>query len=411
MGVTDIVLTDEVRDLAGELLPEAAAMGRGMNDHLLAGMPELQAADEELKAETAASCEANVTQVLRLLRAGADVESAVLQVQAADLVRGVVRRGIELPVLLRSYRLGHEWFWDEYARALRERIPDGDRLALALQHASAFCFAYTDRISGLVVETYGVEHGRLAGTAEQWRIQTVRALLSGSLVDEEVASRRLGYELRRHHIVLHVSADSPSVRGLERAVDEAVAAAGLSEPFVVASGIASFDVWASAFTAPALDGLRAYEPPAGVSVAVGGPAHGLAGFRAAHDQAQQAARVMGLSSVLGPVATYAELEVVCLLANDLPRARAFVAGKLGPLAADDPSMARLRETLLALLSSGGSRASAASDMHVHQNTISYRVKRAEELLGRAITDDVLGILAALTLVSVIGAEDRPAPAR
>ena len=65
-------------------------------------------------------------------------------------------------------------------------------------------------------------------------------------------------------------------------------------------------------------------------------------------------------------------------------------------------MERLRETVLAFLGHGGSGTRAAKDLHVHQNTVTYRVKRAEELLGRRVSDDPIELTCALTLAAVLG---------
>jgi DNA-binding PucR family transcriptional regulator len=44
----------------------------------------------------------------------------------------------------------------------------------------------------------------------------------------------------------------------------------------------------------------------------------------------------------------------------------------------------------------------ARQLFVHQNTVAYRVKRAEELLGRRVTDDPIELTCALTLAAVLG---------
>jgi DNA-binding PucR family transcriptional regulator len=93
---------------------------------------------------------------------------------------------------------------------------------------------------------------------------------------------------------------------------------------------------------------------------------------------------------------------VSLLAGDLARARAFVIGQLGPLASTAEPAERLRATVLAFLSSGGSATRVAKELFVHQNTVAYRVKRAEELLGRKVTARPIELTCALTLASVLG---------
>jgi hypothetical protein len=132
-----------------------------------------------------ANAEANIDQVLPLLRAGADADALVVPIEVAQYVRGLVRRGVTLPVLLRSYRLGHAWFWDRWSQALHD-----------------------------LVEDYGSE--RMARGAAQLCGDSVDAVLAGEPIDEELAVRRLGYELRRHHVALRVSSSASEVRGLER---------------------------------------------------------------------------------------------------------------------------------------------------------------------------------------------------
>src|SRR5258707_768069 len=137
-----------VRELAADMLPSTPELARALTDHLYATMPELAARDDEgLREETRASSEANIDQVLRLLRLGADADALVVPIDAAEYVRGLVRRGITLPVLLRSYRLGHAWFWDRWSQVLQERMADSNELDAARDQSSAFLFAYVDGMS------------------------------------------------------------------------------------------------------------------------------------------------------------------------------------------------------------------------------------------------------------------------
>ena len=64
--------------------------------------------------------------------------------------------------------------------------------------------------------------------------------------------------------------------------------------------------------------------------------------------------------------------------------RAWVLTTLAGLAADDEHHARLRDTLLVFLQTGGSYKATAERLMLHKNTIQYRVRKAEESLGRPI---------------------------
>jgi len=394
-----------LQQLATELLPTAPELGRGMAEHLSSAIPEFAPAieDPELRAELEASSAANVAQVMRLLARSASAEDVVVDHEALEFMRGNVRRGLPLSVLLRSYRLGHAWLWGEWSHALQERVEDSGELAAGQDQSSAFMFAYVDKVSDVLVEEFGNERERMVRGAEQLRAETTRAILGGEPVDEEVASSRLGYELLRHHVAIRVSSGASAVRGLERAVHEAAAILGAGDPLVVASGAARFDVWQGSFDVPATDGLEGYEPPPGVLVAFGRPAAGIEGFRSSHAEALQAARVCSLATgARAAVMGYGRVELVSLLASDLPRARAFVAAQLGPLSSTAEPAERIRETVLAFLAAGLRPSRVAKDLHVHPNTVAYRVKRGEELLGRNVTEDSVELACALTLAAVLG---------
>ena len=276
-------LTPAVQELAGELLPRAQDLARGMAEHLYAAIPELSAIeDDELRTELLGSTEANLTQVLRLLRDGASTNDVVVPHEALEFLRGNVRRGIPLAALLRSYRLGHAWLWERWSQALQDRVEDSGELAAGQDQSSAFMFAYVDKVSDDLVEEFGTERERMMRSASQLRAETARAILASEPLDEEVASQRLGYELGRNHVALRIASAGSEVRGLERTVGEAAAALGSGEPLVVASGAARFDVWTGSFDVPSTDGLQRYEPPPGVLVAFGRPGKGIGGFRSSH---------------------------------------------------------------------------------------------------------------------------------
>jgi hypothetical protein len=375
-----------------------------MADHLSSEIPEIGLLDDdELRAELRASTEANIDQVLRMLAHGARVDDIVVPHEALNFLRGNVRRGFPLAVLLRSYRLGHAWLWQQWSDALQERVDDSGELAAGQDESSTFMFAYVDRISATLVEEFGTERERMLRSAEQLRRDTLRPILAGDPVDADAASRRLGYELRRHHVAIRVSSGASEVEGLERAVEEAAATLGAREPLVIASGAARFDLWCGSFDPPATEPLEHYDPPPGVLVAFGKPGAGVAGFRLSHGEAKQAARIGALVGDARPsVIGYARVELVSLLASDLPRARAFVAGQLGPLAITGGTAERLRETVLAFLVSGGSPTRVAEELFVHKNTVAERIKRAEETLGHGVNESPVELEAALTLAAGLG---------
>ncbi len=408
-------MPEVIRELATEMLESAGELAAEMAAHLHRHIPELGGDDFELLRATRASCESNIVQSYRLLQSGGEVNDLVVPSEATQYVRGLVSRGIKVPVLLRTYRLGHALTWDRWADELRARVAGPDELAQAIEYSSRWMFAYIDTISAALVEEFAAEQARRVRSAEQVRSATVRAVLAGELDDDEVAARRLGYQLRRSHLALHIWSEHDETRGLERAAREAVEATGYKSQLIVASGGAALDVWCAgteAATEKAPKKLAAYSPPDGIRIAYAATAAtGIAGFRQAHNEARQAARVaMIAGDRLGAVTGYAEIELASLLLEDVDRAREFMAAQLGPLAAGDEQAERLRQTTMAYLSHNRSASHAAKDLFVHQNTVTYRIRQVEELLGRPVTEDQTELLCALKLAELLGPTAVAAPA-
>jgi len=102
------------------------------------------------------------------------------------------------------------------------------------------------------------------------------------------------------------------------------------------------------------------------------------------------------------VASDPGLSVAALVGRDVDAASAWVDEVLGPLASDSENNERLRETLLVYLRSGSSYTAAADELHLHVNSVKYRIRRAVERRGRPITDDRTDIEVALLLCHWFG---------
>ena len=102
------------------------------------------------------------------------------------------------------------------------------------------------------------------------------------------------------------------------------------------------------------------------------------------------------------------MELISLLTADLERARVFLRSELGALAANDEPTERLRETLYVYLDEGMSRPRAATRLHVHQNTVSYRVSRALDMLDAPVEERRTSLVAALALARALGETVLPA---
>jgi DNA-binding PucR family transcriptional regulator len=98
---------------------------------------------------------------------------------------------------------------------------------------------------------------------------------------------------------------------------------------------------------------------------------------------------------------YADVALDALMIHDIDQARRFVARELGPLAADDDGTLRLRGTLRVFLEEGASFVRAARRLGVHENTVTYRVHRAEDLLGHRAVERQLELRVALRLARLV----------
>ena len=105
---------------------------------------------------------------------------------------------------------------------------------------------------------------------------------------------------------------------------------------------------------------------------------------------------------VGGVTRYLDIAVRALATADVDQARAFVARELGPLASRDETNRRLAATVRTYLDENGSRGRAARRLNVHENTVAYRLRQAEEILGRSVDKRTLELRVALAVADLVG---------
>ena len=91
------------------------------------------------------------------------------------------------------------------------------------------------------------------------------------------------------------------------------------------------------------------------------------------------------------------------MSNSVDLVRAWVVETLGALAVDDDVNARLRDTLQVFLQENGSFKATAQRLTLHKNTVQYRVRKAQESLGRPIDEKRLHVELALLASQWLGA--------
>ncbi|HVW40628.1 MAG TPA: helix-turn-helix domain-containing protein [Amycolatopsis sp.] len=332
--------------------------------------------------------------------------------ETQPMVREYVHRRISLERIWASIRLGHSWFGEYYMSACRELVPREEQPE-QLELVSRVLFEFVNSFSAGVGEAYHEEEERWVTSAAAARDETVQAILAGEEIDPLAASHQLRYDLaHQHHIGLifcQEGTDAADTTALHRLAGTVLTALGATSTLIMPVGRTElwawgaapkpFSDWESAAADVDLNGVRAV---------AGTPGRGVDGFRRTHAEAQEAARVVLLT---GPAAegviSYPSVSLLALLTADPGLARAFLHTELDRLATDDPATATLRTTLLAFLEHRRSPQSTASALFVAKNTVVYRVKRAEELLGRSIDVRQPELWTALLLARGIGVGPEP----
>jgi len=144
------------------------------------------------------------------------------------------------------------------------------------------------------------------------------------------------------------------------------------------------------------------ESPA-VHLALGELDSGLAGFRSSHRAALRARAVAEAALGAAPsVIEFQNVAIAALMSDNLEDLRRWVTRTLGELARDDEAVARLRETVRVFLQCGGSYTDAAARLHMHKNTVNYRARKAEELIGHPLSECRLDVEVALLITDLLG---------
>lgn len=320
----------------------------------------------------------------------------MVPVEAVEGNAELVRRGVPLDLVLRGVRIGHACLHQRLMDAI-DAEPEPVRLAES-HRVSELLFSYADAHASRMAEEYIAERNRWQASTEAARRRIVDDILAGRRVEAETAERTLGYELHHHHLAFIVVADELDTPAevLRRFAAEAARAFGGQGVLTVQAGPSA--VWAWTAWLSGADACTDVAVPSGLRLAVGPVAHGMDGFRRSHLGAREAQDFLAGTTRL---CRHADIRVRSLLTADEERARWFAEDILGPLYSVDRRIAELRETLRVYLASGRSPQRAAEVLHVSRNTVGYRVKRAEELLGHPLPDDLVELRLALEIARTL----------
>lgn len=410
--VDRLTASDAIVVCAQDLLARLDDVTVQLAKQLAGSVPEFFE-DDDLVREVEASAYGNVAAMLSVFRGENAAEDVPIRAEVTAFASAVARRQIPLESLIQAYRVGQTLFSRLWMDVLAEQITDQVVFIEALHSSFDELNIYLDRVVAQLVGDYERERERwLRGEAAR-RTALVGRLLRGDRIPIDHASRQLDHDLRAPQTALVAWTASHGeverqLAALETHLTSIASAIGVSRMLMLPSGTCTMWAWiAGAFDAERLtDGSGKPEGPE-VMVAVGQTTHGEDAFRISHEQALRARHVASHMTSPAPLTLHADVATVALLANDYDEARRFVSRTLGNLACRTAVAAQLRETLRVFLQEGGNTRQASERLFMHRNTVLYRLRRAEELIGVPLDKTRLAVEVALLFVETFGDEVLP----
>jgi PucR C-terminal helix-turn-helix domain/GGDEF-like domain len=385
-------IRDHLYPAVEALLQRLASRRAEMAEDLLAALRREVAADAAAEGEELAAlrahCADHVDAFLATARSG-----QVPRGQAVEFVRVVgergAREGVELEVLLRGYRTNAATLTHWVGEQASATTAEGLRAALAV---TRMVMEYTDAVSGELADAFVRESHRLLAEAGSVQRDLLEDLLAGRS-GERTEPRALAAGLAPGASFQVAVAAAADLGRAAEAVDHQLRMARVGglrvarhdELVIVAPGQASLR--------QLLGRASAREPlTAGVSLPVGT----LREVPRAHREARRALALAPPGAVLR-LADLTLLDYLLAGADETAR-------RLGPSGVERLDE-HLRETVLAYAACDLNVGATARRLHLHPNTVHYRLGRVERLTGLDLRtfSDVVDLVAALRLRPVVQA--------
>ena len=403
--------TARVAEVGVAMSTQIAELTGALHRHLAEAIEPLQG-DQPLLDLLYTSIESNLETLSHIVRHDIPIEEVSSPAAAEQYARRLAQRNISSTALIRAYRLGQQLIVDWAFEELHRRESDPHVALAAVRQYTDLTFRYIDSISEQVVHEYEEERERWLSNRNTVRAAMLDELVQGDHVDLAAAEQALGYRLRQYHLgVMLWSADETStgLPALERLLGDLAAIAGSEgQPLFFPRDRSTAWGWAPLGRSGGSGELTVRETELnrdGTFAAFGTPGNGPAGFRVTYLEARRAQQVaIRAGDRARRLTSYADPEVrtAAMLAADPEETRRLVARALGPLACDCEPAERLRETLMAFLAESGSYVATAARIHLHKNTVRYRIDKAIEARGRPLDDGRLELELALIACRWLG---------
>jgi hypothetical protein len=390
----DPAVTGLMADVAA-VTRQGAAVREDVYETILREIPQLRD-DKPVLALLASSVDSNVDTLLQIMQHRIDLAAVQPPAAAVEYARRLAQRGTPLTALLRAYRVGHACFADWVLKELAQQAGDAEMISATTLSMSRIVAGYIDQISEQMVTAYAQERDNWLRNRSAVRAARIRDLLSGERIDVSAAEVTLGYRLRQYHVGLvcwagDAASTADEITRLERAISHVAGQIAChGDPLFLPRDESSAWAWLPLGIQDTFDSAAAGTAglDADIHFAFGDAAKGTTGFRITHQQAIATQAVALASGSPAPRAVaFSQVAPVAMMLASRELLQPWVLSTLAGLATDDEHHARLRETLLVFLQSGGSYKTTAEQLVLHKNTVQYRVRKAEESLGRPVGDN------------------------
>src|ERR1700758_766623 len=411
----DAIVAKTVAAITGRLYDKLGEVTQSIQQLLVAEISELRG-DAQLLGLLRDTVAANIDTFFSSIRHDIAVRNIEPPAAALEYARRLAQREVSANALVRAYRLGHRAALKAVVAEIRAADLQPKLRLDVYERIEAVSFDYIDRISQQVVATYQAERDHWLENRNSRRAFGVREILAEVDVDVDAITTAIGYPLRRIHLAAVIwcgeSGERDELAVMERFALRLAESAGAKEnPLFIAVDRVTLWAWIplGVGAAPeAVTRIRTFAETVEDApwLAVGNPLPDIDGFRRSHRQAQGSRTVaiaMGASGHKLTAASDSGLSVAALLGDNVDAASSWIGEVLGPLAAPTEGDERLRETLRVFLGAGSSFKAAAEELHLHVNSVKYRIARAIERRERPIADDRLDVEVALLLCHWFGA--------
>lgn len=396
--MTPSTAPDVGRIVADALAPQREGLVDAMMGTVRTKAPEL-VHNAETAALFRASSEANVVRLLEVVRGevSSGLEPPAAALEYAHHIS--TDSDVSLAVLLRSYRRGQAAFTTRCLE-LAGQTP-GSSPADLIWIVSSIS-SYVDQACERITNNYQDERERWLQSREGMRQQWIGRILEAESdspggaeapVDLDAAEEFLRYRLRGQHVAMELWANRQTTRAEQEGVRDR-----LYELFDVRPGRLLMrtdqnSVWLWLHPGPAARLPTEADLPPGAFAAVGSIGSDVAGFRRSRREASRVRALMTSARHQPRVATWDQIAPIATMASDPRAVSALIETTLGELA--EAQHDELRETLAVFLETNRSHLATGERLHLHRNTVSYRVRKALDLCAADPDAEPFALMAAL----------------